>query len=192
MEEAAAAAAIVEAKGSSSGKRARPKEEVTEKLKKERDRREKMAENYDLLQSMVPNLLPKATREKIVGETIAYIESLEKEIKRLEEVKKNSSKSKEAKGKICQQQYSNKNNSSINVTVSNNVAFFGIQSLVIRPSLVTDIFMVFHKHKAEVLAANVTVNDQRQIALTVTAAVGDGNEDSTLKFENIKRDILVL
>lgn len=58
-----AAAAIVEEKGSSSRERGRAKEakEVTESLKKERDRREKMAENYDLLQSMVPNLFPKVT-----------------------------------------------------------------------------------------------------------------------------------
>ena len=32
---------------------------MTESLKKERDGREKMAENYDLLLSMVPNLFPK-------------------------------------------------------------------------------------------------------------------------------------
>ncbi|XP_022760498.1 transcription factor bHLH13-like [Durio zibethinus] len=180
------AAGVVEAKGSSSKKRCRPKEaneEVTESLKKEREKRDKMAENYDLLLSMVPNLFPKATRENIVGETIAYIQSLEKEIKRLEELK-NSSESKVAEG------YSISNrNSSINVTVSSNLAFFGIQSLV-RPRLVTDIFMVFHKHKAEVLAANVAVNDQRQITVTVTAAVANGNGDSTI--EKIKRDILIL
>ncbi|XWS14022.1 hypothetical protein CRYUN_Cryun36dG0088300 [Craigia yunnanensis] len=182
MEEAAA---IVEAKGSSSRKPGRLKEaqEVTESLRKERDRREKMAESYDLLLSMVPNLFPKATRENIVGETIEYIQSLEKEITWLEELKK-SSESKVAEGKM--HQYSDRN-SSINVTVSNNMTFFGIQSLV-RPSLVTDIFMIFHK-KAEVLAANVAVN-QRQLTVTVTAAVVNGNIDSTI--EKIKRDILNL
>ncbi|KAK6265452.1 hypothetical protein QUC31_016289 [Theobroma cacao] len=180
-----AAAAIVEEKGSSSRERGRAKEakEVTESLKKERDRREKMAENYDLLQSMVPNLFPKATREMIVGETIAYIQSLEKEITRMEELK-NSSES--SKGKM--HLYSNRN-SSIDVTVSSNVVFFGIQSMV-RPRLVTDIFMVLvlHKHKAEVLGANVTVN-HRQLTLTVTAVV-NGNRDRTI--EKIKGDILIL
>ncbi|XWS53668.1 hypothetical protein CRYUN_Cryun10bG0020300 [Craigia yunnanensis] len=80
-------------------------------------------------------------------------------------------------------QYSNRNYS-INVTVSSNVPFFGIQSLV-RPSLMADIFMVFHNHKAEVLEANVAIN-QRQLTLTITAAVVNGNKGGTI--EEIKRD----
>ncbi|XVF62657.1 hypothetical protein PTKIN_Ptkin09bG0025900 [Pterospermum kingtungense] len=179
-------ATAVEAKGSSSRKR--PVAQVTDQsLKKERGRRRnKMAESYDFLLSMVPNIFPKASRANIVAETIAYIQSLEKEITRLEQLKSSYESSKAAKGKM--HLYSNKS-SSINVTVSNNnIAFFGIQSLV-RPSLVTDIFMVFHKHKAEVLAANVAVN-QRQLTVTVTAAVVDGNADSAI--EKIKRDILTL
>ncbi|XP_039015450.1 uncharacterized protein LOC120145776 [Hibiscus syriacus] len=63
----------------------------TQSLKKERDRRFKMAESYDILLSMVPNLYPKATRENIVSETIAYIQSLEKEITNLENQLNNSS-----------------------------------------------------------------------------------------------------
>ncbi|XVE82067.1 hypothetical protein DITRI_Ditri15bG0117000 [Diplodiscus trichospermus] len=185
MEEAAA---VVEAKGCSSrkpGGRLKEAEEVTESLKKERDRRGKMAESYDLLLSMVPNLFPKATRENIVGETITYIQFLEKEITRLEELKNSSESSKMAEGKM--HHFSNRN-SSINVTVSNSIVFFGIQSLI-RPCLVTDIFMVFHKHKAEVLAANVAA-DQRQLTVAVTATVVNGNIDSTI--EKIKRDILIL
>ncbi|OMO53718.1 hypothetical protein CCACVL1_28410 [Corchorus capsularis] len=190
-----AAAAIVDEieKGSSCR---RPKEAntkknliVTESMKKERDRRGKMAQNYDLLQSMLPTLtlLPKANREMILAETTTYIQSLEEEIKRLEELKKNSSsdQAKLLKGKI--HLFDSDRNSSINVTVSSNVAFFGIQS-VNRPRLVTDIFMVFDYHKAEVLAANVAVN-QKQLTLTLTAVV-NGNGENTI--EKIKRDILNL
>ncbi|GMI80067.1 hypothetical protein HRI_001676000 [Hibiscus trionum] len=161
--------------------------DLTQSLKKEgmeRYRRFKMAENYDLLLSMVPNLCPKATRENIVSETIAYIQSLEKEKTKLENQLKNSSKP--AKG--------NQNpdmNSSVNVTVTvsgNSVTFFGIQSPV-RPRLLTDIFMVFHNHEAEVLAANVAVNHS-ELRLTVTAAVINGNIDGII--EKIKRDLLIL
>ncbi|XP_039048775.1 uncharacterized protein LOC120189609 [Hibiscus syriacus] len=161
----------------------------TQSLKKERDRRFKMAESYDILLSMVPNLYPKATRENIVSETIAYIQSLEKEITNLENQLNNSSYG-ESKGNqnMNYHRYPD-SNSSIDVTVSrNNVAFFGIQSPV-RPRLLTDIFMVFHDHKTEVLAANVAVN-QMELRLTVTAAVINGNVDAII--ESIKRDLLIL
>lgn len=81
----------------------------------------------------------------------------------------------------------NSNNLCVSVTVSGNLAFFGIQSPK-RQRLVTQIFMVFHKHLAEVLAANVVVN-QTQLTLTVTTFV-NGNESNTI--EEIKKDILML
>ncbi|KAK8671092.1 hypothetical protein V6N13_037700 [Hibiscus sabdariffa] len=169
--------------------------DLAQSMKKEgleRYRRFKMAESYDLLLSMVPNLCPKATRENILSETIAYIQSLEKEITKLENQLKNSSsgESKPAKGNQNPNYHRYPDmNSSVNVTVSSNsIAFFGIQSPV-RPRLLTDILMVFHNHKAEVLAANVAVN-QRELRLTVTAAVINGNIDGII--EKIKRDLLIL
>lgn len=56
MEEASA---VVEAKDSSSRKR--PAAELVTKMNKERYMKGKMAESFDLLHSMVPNLLPKVS-----------------------------------------------------------------------------------------------------------------------------------
>lgn len=80
-------------------------------------------------------------------------------------------------------------NSSVTVTVTacGSVALFGIESRK-RHGFVTQIFMVFQKHRAEVLAANVVVNDGL-LTLTVTAFV-NGDESTTI--EGIKRDILML
>lgn len=80
-------------------------------------------------------------------------------------------------------------NSSVNVSVAGNVAFFGIQ-VTLRRHLVSNILAVFEKHRADVLAANVSVSDQRRLTLSVTAVVG-GNRDGDV-VEKIKRDILVI
>ncbi|GMN46509.1 hypothetical protein TIFTF001_015690 [Ficus carica] len=80
-----------------------------------------------------------------------------------------------------------RNSSSVTVTSCGSVAFFGIHSPM-RQGFVTQIFMVFQKHRAEVLAASVVV-DNGLLTLTVTAFV-NGNEGSTV--EEIKRDILML
>lgn len=48
--------------------------------------------------------------------------------------------------------------------------------------------MVFHNHEAEILAANVGVN-QRELRLSVTAALV--NENTATTFENIKRELLI-
>uniref|UniRef100_A0A6V7QQL4 BHLH domain-containing protein n=1 Tax=Ananas comosus var. bracteatus TaxID=296719 RepID=A0A6V7QQL4_ANACO len=50
----------------------------------ERNRREKMTEFYTILQSLVPNLFPKATRTRIIDETISYIKGLEAAIAALD------------------------------------------------------------------------------------------------------------
>lgn len=92
-----------------------------------------------------------------------------------------------AKGRLILPCTSRNKNSSVSVTLSGNLAFFGIQSPK-RQGLVTQIFMVFHKHLAEVLAANVVVNHS-QLTLTVTAFV-NGNGSRTV--EEIKNDILIL
>ncbi|KAK3189799.1 hypothetical protein Dsin_029360 [Dipteronia sinensis] len=154
-------------------------------IKSQKEKTDQMKDNFMTLQTMLPNLMPKASRDKIIDETISHIGVLEEEIKRLEK-KKNSSSSMVANGKIST--YFNRNSSvNVNVTVSGNVVFFGIQTLA-RHGMVTEIFMVFHKHGVEVLAGNVAVN-HGQLTLTVTACV-DGNKDCVVG--KIKRDILVL
>ncbi|KAJ0092969.1 hypothetical protein Patl1_25586 [Pistacia atlantica] len=176
-------------KGSSCRKRSRTLEEdgkkgTTDQRNRERRMRERINQNYNELQSMLPKkLLPKASREKIVSETIEHIKALKEELERLEE-EKNSSTSMVAKGRVSM---SSDDSSSINVTVSGDVVFFGIQ-LLARQRLVTDIFMIFLEQGTEVLAANVAVNNGL-LMLTVTALV---NGNKNIVIEKIKRDILML
>ncbi|CAK9145525.1 unnamed protein product [Ilex paraguariensis] len=175
--------------GSSSRKRSkRAQAKNPESLHKERDRREKMTEKYSVLQSMVPSLMifPKATRERIVSDTIEYIKRLEEEKERLEGVQKAlPMKSPVAKPVLS---HFTDRNSSVNVSFSGGAAFFGIQ-LAFQRSLVVEIFRVFEKHMADVLAANVSVDDRRQLILTVTALLGGNGYES---IEKIKREILSL
>ncbi|KAK3011416.1 hypothetical protein RJ639_010904 [Escallonia herrerae] len=161
-------------KGSSSRKGNRGRGGEKDYLQRERDRRDKMAEKFCLLQSMVPNLNHRATREVIVNNAIDYITKLEEEKSRLENLKKSiSPESMEAKAILS---YCTNRNSSVDVTISGGVAFFGIQ-LAAQRCVVVKVFGVFDKHGADVLAANVTV----------TAVVGGSSTDSIEKF---KRDIL--
>lgn len=162
-------------------------------LEKERNRRDKMAEMYSVLQSMVvPNLLPKVTREAIVNNTIEYIQGLEKEIARLEDLKtkKNSimilPESMAAKPVISQ--FTNRR-SSVEVCVYGGVTLFGIQ-LPARRGLVTNIFRAFEKNQAEVLAANMAVDERRRLTVTVTAMIGGKRVDEAA--EKIKREILII
>ncbi|KAJ0035185.1 hypothetical protein Pint_25048 [Pistacia integerrima] len=152
-------------KGSSCRKREEDGEKgTTDQRNRERRMRERINQNYNELQSMLPKeLLPKASREKIVSETIEHIKALKEELERLEE-EENSSTSMVAKGRVSM---SSDDSSSINVTVSGDVVFFGIQ-LLARQRLVTDIFMIFLEQGTEVLAANVAVNNGL-LMLTVTA-----------------------
>ena len=122
-----------------------------------------------------------ATREVIINETIKYIKELEMKMQKLEELKESM---KEVEGSIllaC----GNNMNCSVTVSVSANVAFFGIQSLP-RSGLVSVIMKVFCKHRAEILAANVSVNNGKLI-LAITAMVQNGGV-----VENIRRQILSL
>ncbi|KAJ9700106.1 hypothetical protein PVL29_005776 [Vitis rotundifolia] len=148
----------------------------------ERGRREKMSDMYALLQTMVPTLFPKATRVKIISETAEYIKELERRRDRLEEMKKSIGAV--AATPILVSQCSNPD-SSLRVTVSGNVAFFGIQSVRVRRGLATQIIMAFEKHEAQVFAANVAVN-HGLLMVTVTAFVGNNRDDI---IDKIIRDI---
>ncbi|EXC03141.1 hypothetical protein L484_008473 [Morus notabilis] len=163
----------------------RPKPPKEDCLGRERDRRVKMNESFALLESIVPSLLPKSSKEKVLQTTTEYIKYLEEKKKMLEKLKESSRSPMAATRSLVFPCTSR--NSSVTVTACGSVALFGIESRK-RHGFVTQIFMVFQKHRAEVLAANVVVNDGL-LTLTVTAFV-NGDESTTI--EGIKRDILML
>ncbi|KAK4737741.1 hypothetical protein R3W88_001438 [Solanum pinnatisectum] len=152
-------------------------------MHKERNRRGKMAELYSLLQSLVPTIshIHKATREKIVAESTDYIKRLEEEILRLKNLKKSLMVYKPALSQ-CRNRVS-----SVNVTVSKGLAFFGIH-FQLTQGLMTSIFSVLDKHQAEVLAANISVSDHQLTTLTITVTIGN-TESNTV--ENIRRELLL-
>ncbi|KAL6971342.1 hypothetical protein U1Q18_031020 [Sarracenia purpurea var. burkii] len=183
----------IDEKGSTSRKGDRPKDKGKESNQRERERREKMTEMFSVLQSIVPNLLPKATKEKIVADTIRYIQRLEKEREKLEKLSKTLSPESEAARDPTLTPCTRRNPTvNVNVTVSGDgVVFFGIQLVSRRRHLATEVFRVFEKHHAEVLAASVSIDGgsvhQRQLVMTVTAtALAGGNGESVWK---IKREI---
>lgn len=121
-----------------------------------------------------------------MNETIQYIKELEEKKKILEEMKESKSKKHVEGGFNLLVPCRNRNpNCSVTVTGSSNVAFFGIES-VAKPGLITVILKVFLKNEAEVLAANVSVNDGNLI-LAITALVQNG-----AVVEKIKREIMSL
>ncbi|KAK1380216.1 BHLH domain-containing protein [Heracleum sosnowskyi] len=149
-------------------------------------RRRNFSESCSVLQSIVPNLLPKATQDQIVRGTIEYIRELEQDLRALEKLKQSVREKLEANSVL-----SNITNgrSSVDVTVSGGVAFFGIE-VDLRQSLVVDILKVFDKYGVEILVANVVVDEHRQkLMVTVTANVG-GCEEGKEVIEMIKTEIL--
>ncbi|XP_078447973.1 transcription factor bHLH13-like [Wolffia australiana] len=136
----------------------------------ERSRREKMNELYAVLQSVVPNLFPKAPRARIVDETINYIEELEETIREMEAAKKARKKAKNNKA----------SSSSIAVTVSGKMAFFAVTSEW-RPGLASQVLQVFDKPDADLLAASAVCDNDGggaaartvTVAATVTADEAD-------------------
>lgn len=135
-----------------------------------------------------------STREATLNATIKYIKDLEKKKERLEELKGLIMEPEDTNGrKLMLPCTSNNNNASISVSLSGNVAFFGIQSKA-RFGLVTAIFKVFYKNNAEILAANVNVNGgELTLAVTALLLVLDGdNNDGNAAAEKIKKQILGL
>ncbi|ONK78611.1 uncharacterized protein A4U43_C02F20620 [Asparagus officinalis] len=144
-----------------------------EALQLERSRRDKMAEFYTVLQSMVPNLFPRATRTRVVDETISYIKSLEGVVTALDSQKR-------------AKKLHRRRNSSITITVSNRTAFFALR---VAPGhgRFARVIEVFEKHKAEVLAATVVASEDGCTDVTVTALL-DGEESA----ERIKAELMTL
>ncbi|KAL3749363.1 hypothetical protein ACJRO7_010468 [Eucalyptus globulus] len=143
--------------------------------KRDKCRRDNIAELYLKLRPMVPGVCPKAPRAELLREAFLYIKFLEEERVRLEKLKMSSAQV------IA-------NSSSISVALSDsNLAVFAITSSV-RRNLVTNIISVFGQHQAEILAANVMAQEG-WMSMTVTASVNDVADGA---IEKIKQDILMV
>ncbi|XP_072996711.1 transcription factor bHLH13-like [Typha latifolia] len=132
----------------------------------ERNRREKMTEFYNILHSLVPNLFPKATRTRIIDETIKHIKHLEDVIMALDK-QKAAAVGGTTTGRAMKLRP--EGGSTIQVAASGITTFFGIRSPA-RPRLASRVLEVFEKHKAEVLSTTVACNDG-VVSMTVTSAV---------------------
>ncbi|KAG9160069.1 hypothetical protein Leryth_005808 [Lithospermum erythrorhizon] len=122
-------------------------------------------------------------------DAIEYIKFLEEEKKSLEDLKK--MKEMGAKSKPLLSECSSNRSacaSSVNVSVSNGVAFFGIE-LPSKRGLVTEVFRVFERYQAEVLAANIGTNDHQFLRLSATVLLENIGGDC---IEKIKREMLSL
>lgn len=116
-----------------------------------------------------------------MAESTDYIKRLEEEILRLKNLKKSLLVYKPALSQ-CKNRVS-----SVNVTLSRGLAFFGIQ-FQLTQGLMTNIFSVLDKHHAEVLAANVSVSDHRLATLAITVMIGNNDSNNV---ENIRRELLL-
>ncbi|KAF3321242.1 Helix-loop-helix DNA-binding domain-containing protein [Carex littledalei] len=144
----------------------------------ERLRREKAAMYYTVLQSLVPTLFPKATRSKVVDETIKYIRYLEGKLVFL----KQQQMALPVQPILLTQQ---NNTSAVEVTVSGNVTFFGM-SFASRPGVLSRVLRVFVNHLADVLMATIA-SDSGVTRITVTAHVLEAGAR-----ERIKTDLMAL
>ncbi|CAI9118729.1 OLC1v1020333C1 [Oldenlandia corymbosa var. corymbosa] len=146
----------------------------------------KLTQNFAVLQSSVPSLIPnpKPTKVKIVTETITYIKSLETEVKRLEKLKRSVVSQKPGLSG-CSTYFQKP---SVSATIINDTAFFGIQLPAKKGSL-CKVFEVFQKYQAEVFEVTVLVNDQRVLTITGTFTVGSDGYEAV---EKIKEEILGL
>ncbi|XP_078155028.1 uncharacterized protein LOC144551094 [Carex rostrata] len=145
----------------------------------ERLRREKAAVYYTVLQSLVPTLFPKATRSKVVDETIKYIRYLEGKLVFL----KQQQMALPVLRPIPQTQQNN--TSAVEVTVSENMTFFGI-SFASRPGLLSQVLLVFVMHLVDVFMVTI-VSDSGVTRITVTAHVSEAGAS-----ERIKTDLMAL
>ncbi|XP_022979931.1 uncharacterized protein LOC111479473 [Cucurbita maxima] len=177
-----------ENKASTSRKRWRALEANGGEQRKGREKRKEMSESFDVLQSLVPNLSPKATRETIVSETIQFIEDLQKQLMRLEMEKKPLESVTMLPSTNSDSPGGDGGDGGVIVSVSSNIVLFGIIFASVRRGMVTRILMAFERHQAEVLAANVAVS-HGNLTLTVTASV-HGYVENTI--EQIRNDILSL
>ncbi|KAJ3681850.1 hypothetical protein LUZ60_014423 [Juncus effusus] len=147
----------------------------------ERHRRLKINESFSMLQSMVPGLFPKATRTRVIDETISYINCLEHVLMTLDSKRRATLAGLPL---LLTQQ-----NSSLTVEVSSsgNMAVFGISFLSSsRQVTMVRVLEVFETNQAEVLTASVA-SDFGLTRINVTSVVLDRES-----LERIKMDLMSL
>ncbi|KAH6808768.1 hypothetical protein C2S51_026551 [Perilla frutescens var. frutescens] len=149
----------------------------------ERRRRDQMNENYSLLQSMVPSLDFKPSKERIVSDTVKYIKHLQEEAERLEGLMKFQRKVQKVERPLFAQCT---NHNSVNVTVSDSATFLAVQ-LPFRRGSVLDILKVLEKHQAEVMDARFDVNDEKVLTFTATVRLGSGGASA---IDKLRQDLL--
>ncbi|KAI3908895.1 hypothetical protein MKX01_040081 [Papaver californicum] len=125
-------------------------------------------------QSLVPmEIIQKTSKKKeiadIIEETVKYINKLEEELKELEESKKKKTKKELSKTSI-----NSLNSSIVDVTVTGNTAFFGIQvektnNNVEEPFLVSRVMKVFEYFKTEILTITVTTRNELKTKKMITS-----------------------
>ncbi|XP_039127046.1 transcription factor bHLH35-like [Dioscorea cayenensis subsp. rotundata] len=130
----------------------------------ERNRREKMTEYFSTLQSIVPNLFPKATRTRVIDETISYIKRLEETVIALETTK----------ASIRQHDPETET-----TTATATAAAAGA---------ITQVLQVFEKHNAEVLSCSVTTQELNKLLISLTVLL----PDLPASFLRIKDDLLLI
>ncbi|KAI3848558.1 hypothetical protein MKX03_033360 [Papaver bracteatum] len=154
----------------------------------EKERRIKMAEKYSALQSLLPNLNYKRSQTVIIEEAVKYIKNLEEELKVLEESKK---KKKKESSKTTTNSF---RNSIVDVTVSGQAAFFGIQveinNSAEEPFLFSRVMKVFEYYKAEILTTTITTRNELKmkiIRLSVSVLINEAGGGGSI--EEIKKGI---
>ncbi|KAI3888160.1 hypothetical protein MKW92_040667 [Papaver armeniacum] len=155
----------------------------------EKERRIKMAEKYYVLRSLLPNLNYKRSQTVIIEEAIKYIKNIEEELERLEESKKKKKKKKE----LSKTSTNSFRNSIVDVTVSGQAAFFGIQveinNSAEEPFLFSRVMKVFEYYKTEILTATITTRNELKmkiIRLSVSVLINEAGGGS---IEEIKKGI---
>ncbi|KAI3962351.1 hypothetical protein MKX01_005353 [Papaver californicum] len=157
----------------------------------EGERRNKLTEKYCVLQSLVPKSISNhRSKPDIIEETIKYIKNLEEELKELEESKK-----KKTKKELSKTSTNSLNSSIVDVTITGNTAFFGIQvekinNNVEEPFLFSRVMKVFEKFKTEILTTTITTRNElktkKMITLSVTVLINEAGGGSV---KEIKKGI---
>lgn len=173
--------------GSTPEKRSRKLVSDAEYILRERERRDKLAESFSVLQSVVPGLLstPKATRDKIVEETIRYIKNLEEETQRLEGLKKSliHKQNESSNPLLC---HCIRWNPSVTVSYFNGFALLAIK-LMLKKGLLSKIFGILEENLGgDVVVSTICVDDHG--ILTLMAKFNLKKNGGTI-IEKIKKEI---
>lgn len=122
-------------------------------------------------------------KERIIGDTVKYIKYLQEEAERLEGLKKLQSKMQKVEMPILSKCT---NHNSVNVSISDSVAFLAIQ-LPSRRGSVLDILRVLERYQAEVMEARINVSDKKVMTFTATVRLAS---DGGSSIDMMRQDIL--